>query len=431
MIRIDEGGVRMKNRVYMCIDLKSFYASVECVERGLNPMTQNLVVADPERTQKTICLAVSPAMKKLGVPGRCRVFQIPKNLSYIMAPPRMQLYIEYSSRIYGIYLRYLSKEDIHVYSIDEVFIDVTDYLPLYQKTAKELALVMMKEVEKETGITAACGIGNNLYLAKIALDLQAKHKEDHIAILDESSYKKTLWDHRPLTDFWRVGKGTAQRLAHAGIFTMQDITKAKEEMLYTMFGVDAELLIDHAWGKESTTMEDIKKYRPKTTSVSSGQVLAHDYPYEQGKMIVREMTDLLCLEMVEKHLVTNSVTLHVGYSEWFDQKPAHGTVTMTVTTSSSKQIMKYVTDLYQQIVDHHAWIRRVTLIFNHVLDEQYEQSDLFTNLEELEKEHKIQKAVLEIKNKFGKNALLRAMDLQKGATTIERNNQIGGHKSGN
>ena len=421
----------MGNRIYMCIDLKSFYASVECVERGLDPMTQNLIVADPDRTEKTICLAVSPAMKKLGVPGRCRVFQIPKNISYIMAPPRMQLYIDYSAKIYGIYLRYISKEDIHVYSIDEVFMDVTDYLSLYQMTAKELAVVMMKEVEKETGITASCGIGNNLYLAKIALDIQAKHKEDHIAILEEVSYQRTLWNHTPLTDFWRVGKGTAQRLAHAGIFTMEDITKAKEEMLYTMFGVDAELLIDHAWGKESTTMEDIKKYRPKTTSISSGQVLEHDYFYEQGKMIVREMADRLCLEMVEKHLVTDSITLHVGYSDCFHKKSVHGTTRMTVTTSSSKQIMKYVTNLYCQIVDSYAWIRRITLIFNHVLDEQYEQPDLFTDSGELEKEHKIQKAVIEIQNKFGKNALLRAMDLQKGATTIERNQQIGGHKSGN
>lgn len=420
----------MENRIYVCIDLKSFYASVECVERGLNPMTENLVVADPDRTEKTICLAVSPAMKKLGVPGRCRVFQIPKDIEYIMAPPRMQLYIDYSSKIYGIYLKYISKEDIHVYSIDEVFMDVTDYLSMYHMNAKKLSILMMKDVEEKTGITAACGIGPNLYLAKIALDILAKHSEDHIAVLDENSYREILWRHRPLTDFWRVGKGTEQKLAHAGIFTMEDITKVKEELLYQMFGIDAELLIDHAWGKETATMADIKQYRPKESSVSAGQVLEHDYFYDQGKIIVKEMADNLCLEMVEKHLVTDSVTLHVGYSECFQRKAAHGTAKMTIITSSSKKIMDCVLDLYKKIVDPYAWIRRITLTFNHVMDEQYEQCDLFTDPLELEKERKIQKAVLEIKTRFGKNALLRGMDLQKEATTMERNCQIGGHKSG-
>lgn len=256
-----------KDRTYVCIDLKSFYASVECRERGLDPMTTNLVVADPERSDKTICLAVSPAMKKLGVPGRCRVFEIPKGIEYIMAPPRMQLYIDYSAEIYAIYLKYISKEDIHVYSIDEVFMDVTDYLAMYQMSAKELSVRIMEDILEHTGITATAGIGTNLYLAKVALDITAKHVEDHIGILDEESYCKTLWNHKPLTDFWRMGKGIANRLEQSGIRTIGEIAHADEDMLYRMFGVDAELLIDHAWGRESTTMQDIKSYRPKTNSL--------------------------------------------------------------------------------------------------------------------------------------------------------------------
>lgn len=273
-----------KDRTYVCIDLKSFYASVECRERGLDPMTTNLVVADPERSDKTICLAVSPAMKKLGVPGRCRVFEIPKGIEYIMAPPRMQLYIDYSAEIYAIYLKYISKEDIHVYSIDEVFMDVTDYLAMYQMSAKELSVRIMEDILEHTGITATAGIGTNLYLAKVALDITAKHVEDHIGILDEESYCKTLWNHKPLTDFWRIGKGIANRLEQSGIRRMGEIAHADEDMLYRMFGVDAELLIDHAWGRESTTMQDIKSYRPKTNSLSSGQVLECDYTFEKGKL---------------------------------------------------------------------------------------------------------------------------------------------------
>lgn len=262
-----------QERTYICIDLKSFYASVECRERGLDPLTANLVVADPERTEKTICLAVSPAMRAKGVPGRCRVFQIPPDIEYIMAPPRMQLYIDYSADIYAIYLQYISKEDIHVYSIDEAFMDVTDYLPMYRMSAKELSVKIMGDVYAATGITATCGIGTNLYLAKIALDITAKHVEDHIGVLDEASYQKTLWSHKPLTDFWRIGTGIAKRLESAGIYTMEGIAKADEAMLYRMFGIDAELLIDHAWGRETTTIADIKAYRPKENSISSSQVL--------------------------------------------------------------------------------------------------------------------------------------------------------------
>lgn len=419
-----------ENRIYICIDLKSFYASVECRERGLDPMTTNLVVADPERSEKTICLAVSPAMKALGIPGRLRVFEIPKGIDYIMAQPRMQLYIDYSAEIYSIYLKYIAKEDIHVYSIDEVFMDVTDYLMMYQMSAKELGITIMDDIYKTTGITATCGIGTNLYLAKIALDITAKHVEDHIGFLDEEIYKKTLWQHRPLTDFWRVGNGIAKRLESSGIYTMEEIAKADEEILYRLFGIDAELLIDHAWGRETTTMADIKNYKAKSNSISSGQVLSRDYTFEEGKLAIKEMADLLALELVEKGLVTDSITLHVGYSNRYEVKPAHGTTTMTVTTSSAKQITSHTVKLYEKIVDRFRSVRRMTLTLNHVVDERYRQYDLFTNPAELEKEHQLQKAMLDIKEKFGKNAILKGMNLENGATTIERNQQIGGHRSG-
>lgn len=420
----------MQNRTYVCIDLKSFYASVECRERGLDPMTTNLVVADPERSEKTICLAVSPSMKALGIPGRCRVFQIPKNIEYMMAPPRMQLYIEYSAEIYAVYLKYISKEDIHVYSIDEVFMDVTDYLPMYQMSAKELSMKIMQDVFDTTGITATAGIGTNLYLAKIALDITAKHVKDNIGILDEETYLKTLWNHKPLTDFWRIGAGIANRLERMGIYTMEQVAAADKTMLYNLFGIDAELLIDHAWGRETTTMADIKAYKPKTNSISSGQVLGCDYSYEEGKLVVKEMADLLSLELVDKGLVTDSITLHVGYTNRVEKKSAHGTTTMTVTTSSAKKIIEYTLKLYEQIVDHYTPVHKINLTFNNVVDEMYQQYDLFTDPAELEREHKMQKAMLDIKEKFGKNAILKGMNLQEGATTRERNRQIGGHKSG-
>lgn len=420
----------MENRIYICVDLKSFYASVECRERGLDPMTTNLVVADPERTEKTICLAVSPALKALGVPGRCRVFEIPQNIEFIMAPPRMQLYIDYAAEIYGIYLKYIAKEDIHVYSIDEVFMDVTNYLDMYQMTARELGITIMKDIYRSLGITASCGIGTNLYLAKIALDITAKHAEDHIGELDEGTYRKTLWTHRPLRDFWRVGPGIVKRLETSGIYTMEQIAHADEELLYRLFGIDAELLIDHAWGREITTMADIKAYKPKSNSIGSGQVLGCDCDYEGGKLIVKEMADLLCLELVDKGLVTDSITLHVGYNNRYEKKPAHGTITMTLTTSSARRIIEYAVQLYDRIIDRNTPIHRFSLTFNNVVDEAFQQYDLFTDPAELEKENKLQKAMLDIKNKFGKNAILKGMNLQKGATTMERNRQIGGHKSG-
>ena len=432
MNQLYENNILVPNleRMYLCLDLKSFYASVECVERGLDPMTTNLAVADPERSEKTICLAISPAMKELGVPNRCRVFQIPGNIEYIKAPPRMRLYMEYSANIYAIYLRYIAKEDIHVYSIDEAFLDVTDYLEMYQLTAKELAVKIMEDIRKETGVTATCGIGTNLYLAKIALDITAKHVKDNIGYLDEELYRKTLWRHRPLNDFWRVGKGTVRRLESIGLLTMEDIAKADEEILYKMFGIDAELLIDHAWGRETTTIHDIKTYTTKSTSISSGQVLPRDYDFNEGMLIIKEMADNLCLEMLDKGLVTESITLDVGYSNEIQKPHAKGTASMTICTNSIHAIMPYVVELYSRILDRNLPIRRMNLTFNNVRDEVYEQYDLFTDVEEIARDRKLQKAALEIKKKFGKNALVRGMDLQDAGTAMERNRQIGGHKSG-
>lgn len=420
----------MKERTYLCIDLKSFYASVECVERGLDPLTTNLAVADPERSEKTICLAISPSMKALGIKNRCRVFQIPKGVNYIKATPRMKLYIEYSTDIYAIYLKYIAKEDIHVYSIDEAFLDVTDYLTMYRISARELAVQIMEDIRKSTGITATAGIGTNLYLAKVALDITAKHVKDNVGYLDEELYQKTLWNHRPLTDFWRVGAGTVKRLSSVGIMTMEDIAHAKEDVLYRMFGIDAELLIDHAWGRESTTMEDIKSYKPKSSSISSGQVLSRDYNFEECRLIVKEMTDALCLELADKGLVTQSLSLMIGYSNELGLKPVSGTTSMTVSTSSYRVMIPYVMELYERIVDKKNSIRRLSVTCNSITDEAYEQYDLFTDFAEMERDRKLQKAALEIKKKYGRNALVRGMDLQEAGTTIERNRQIGGHKSG-
>lgn len=420
----------MENRSYLCIDLKSFYASVECVERCLDALTTNLVVADPERGDKTICLAVSPSLKALGVKNRCRVFEIPKQIPYIMAPPRMKLYIEYSANIYAIYLRYVAKEDIHVYSIDEAFLDVTDYLGMYGMTARQLAVTIMEDVKRETGITATAGIGTNLYLAKVALDITAKHAEDHIGFLTEELYRKTLWEHRPLTDFWRIGRGTAERLARIGVFTMEEVAAADERVLYKLFGVDAELLIDHAWGREPVTMADIKAYRPREHCISNGQVLPRDYLFEEGALIVREMADVLCLELTEKRLVTDSITLHVSYMRKSGRKSAHGTIALPAATDLSRRIIDHAEKLYRQIVDENTPIRRVSLTYNHVNRDRYCQYDFFTSPDQMEKERQMQRAVLDIKRRFGKNAVLKGMDFQEGATTIERNGQIGGHRSG-
>ncbi len=416
--------------MFLCIDLKSFYASVECVERGLDPMTTNLVVADAERSDKTICLAITPSMKKLGIKNRCRVFEIPSGVDYIMAAPRMQKYIDYAAEIYSIYLKYISKDDIHVYSIDEAFLDVSKYLSLYQMDAEQLGQCIMDDIYKSLGVRSTCGIGTNLYLAKVALDITAKRAKDFIGYLDEDCYQKTLWDYKPLTDFWRLGNGTANRLANYGITTMRGITEADEDFLYKIFGIDAELLIDHAWGREPVTIADIKNYKPKNNCLSSGQVLMHDYNFEDGKLVVKEMTDLLCLDMVEKKLITSSLTLHIGYSNALHREPAHGTVKLPTETNSDSIIIPAMAELYKKIVDSHTPIRRITITCNRVIPEEYRQYTFFEQPGELERNRRMQEAVIHIKNKFGKNAILKGMNLQKNATTRERNHQIGGHKSG-
>ncbi|MBQ8165272.1 MAG: DNA repair protein [Clostridia bacterium] len=417
-------------KVYMCIDLKSFYASVECVDRGLDPMITNLVVADPERTDKTICLAITPSMKSLGIKNRCRLFEIPKNIEYIIAPPRMKRYIDCSAEIYGIYLKYIAKEDIHVYSIDEVFMDVTAYLGYYSVTPEELGQKIMQDILSQTGIRAACGIGTNLYLAKIALDITAKHSPDFIGYLDEEIFCQTLSRHRPLTDFWRIGRGTAKHLERLGIYDMQGISSAHEDLLYRHFGVDAELLIDHSRGRETVTMHDIKTYVSKAHCITSGQVLMRDYDFEEGRLIVKEMTDLLCLDLVEQNLVTKSITLHVGYSNSLSKAPAHGSISVISETNSYKILIPAVTELYDRIVEREYPVRRINISMNDVSDEVFLQGSLFDDFEMLGKSRSIQKAVIGIKKRFGKNAVLKGMNFEKAATTAERNRQIGGHKSG-
>lgn len=455
-----------QDHTYIAIDLKSFYASVECIERGLNPLTTNLVVADPTRTEKTICLAVSPSLKTYGIPGRARLFEVQQKLKevkqrtgeeveYIIAPPQMARYIEVSAEIYATYLKYISPEDIHVYSIDECFMDVTNYLSLYQLSAKELAVKMIHDVLQKTGITATAGIGTNLYLCKIAMDIVAKHVEAdargvRIAELDELTYRRLLWDHKPITDFWRIGGGIAKRLESSGLYTMGDIARTSiynEDLLYKMLGIDAELLIDHAWGYEPCSMEDIKSYKPSTNSISSGQVLQHPYDFHMTRIIVQEMTDLLVLELVEKGLVTDSLTLTIGYDrisvdegkykgeltyDRYDRavpKSAHGTANLGTTSSSTKKIMTAILELYDRIVSKELMVRRVTLSANNLVEERYEQLDLFTDPVELARERKLQEAMLHIKKKFGKNAILKGTNLEEGATTMDRNKQIGGHKA--
>ncbi len=423
----------MYGRTYLCIDLKSFYASVECVERGLDPMTANLVVADPDRSKGTICLAISPAMKALGVRNRCRVYEIPRNIEYITAPPRMQKYIGYAARIYEVYRRYIHKDDIYVYSIDEVFIDITEYLPCYGKTPKEMAVMLMDEVLKHVGVRAACGIGTNMYLSKVALDITAKHSPDFIGILDEESYRRTLWRHQPLTDFWRVGRGTAGRLARYGIHTMEDITLASEELLYNVFGIDAELLIDHAWGREPVTIADIKSYKPRSASISRGQVLMRDYTAEEGRLILHEMLDLMCLDLVERRSVTDSVCIYIGYSHTCEAPPIRGSTSLCIETSSDKIIVPAVLKVYDRIIDDNLPVRRINISFNNLTESSnsgqlsfFEEADS----DRLERSLSIQQAVLSIKKRYGKNAILKGMNLLEGATTRERNNQIGGHKRG-
>ena len=400
--RIGGGNVSQDQTSIICIDLKSFYASVECVERGLNPFKTNLVVADPTRSKSTICLAITPAMKSLGIKNRCRIHEIPDCVKYITAMPRMQLYMDYSAKIYGIYLRYVSKEDIHVYSVDECFIDVTNYLQLYHLTAKEMAVKLMQEVMEETGITATAGVGTNLYLAKIAMDIVAKHVDDHIGILDEFSYREQLWDHKPLSDFWRIGSRTEKKLAGYGIHTMGDIAMASlrsEDWLYKMFGIDAELLIDHAWGYETCRMSDIKNYHSEEHSLSNGQVLMRNYSFDEALVIVREMTDNLVLDLFEKG------------------------------SNSSKKIMDAVEDLYLRIADRYTGIRRIEVCANRVAPESYVQYSLFDDPKQTDKERHLQEAVLNVKQRYGKNAIMRGSNLLECSTYRERNEQVGGHRA--
>ena len=425
----------MRERCYLAIDAKAFYASVECVERGLDPLTTNLVVADPERSQGTICLAVSPSLKALGIKNRCRLNEIPKDIPFIIAQPRMQKYIDYSAEIYGVYLRYIAPEDIFSYSIDEVFIDVTGYLNYYGKAPKEMAVMLMEAVKESTGIRVTCGIGTNLYLAKVALDILAKHAPDYIGVLDEESYCQTLWDHTPITDFWRIGHGTANRLGKYGIRTMRQVAASSEDFLYRRFGIDAELLIDHAWGREPVTIRDIKDYKPKTNSLSSGQVLMRDYSFEEGRLIVKEMMDLLCLEMVSRKVVTSSVTLYIGYSFYYDARPTTGTANIHIETNADSVLIPEVVRTYEKITRRDIPVRRVCLTCNHVVSEDGTncQLSLFERritFDALDRAHRRQQTVLDIKDRFGKNAIFRGMDLQEAATTRLRNEQIGGHKCG-
>lgn len=425
----------MKQRYYICIDLKSFYASVECVERGLDPMTTKLVVADPERSSNTICLAVSPAMKKLGVRNRCRLGDIPKDMDCIIASPRMQRYIDYAADIYSVYLSYISADDIHVYSIDEAFMDVTDYLELYHMTAPELGRRIMDDISDKIGVRSTCGVGTNLYLTKIALDITAKHSPNFIGVLDEESYRRTLWDHRPLTDFWRIGRRTEARLAKYAIYTMGQIAHTDEDFLYGLFGIDAELLIDHAWGREPVTIADIKSYRSRSNCLSSGQVLMSDYPFDKGRLIVKEMMDDLCIDMMAKNVVTRSVTLMIGYSgadfgaasERFYE---HGSASVTTETNAAAILVPLVAQLYDRIVDPKLTIRRVNITCNNIIHEEFHQMDLFQDTEEVQRSLKAQKAMLDVQERFGKGAMLRGMNLEEGAMTRTRNNMIGGHKRG-
>lgn len=428
---IDISKLNKDDHVYLCIDLKSFYASVECVERGLDPMTAELVVADPTRTDKTICLAVSPALKTQGVGGRARVFEIPEHLRkrMIMAPPRMQLYVDYAAEIYGVYLDYLSPEDMHVYSIDEVFMDITKYLDLYGFTPKEMAVFLMEEVRKRVGVRATAGIGTNLYLAKIALDVTAKHADDFIGILDQDSFKELLWDHKPLSDFWMIGARTANKLEKIGIETMRDIANTDEDLLYRMFGINAELMIDHAYGIEPTTIADIKGYKQKSHSLTVGQVLMRDYSNSEGELIIKEMTEQLCQKITAQRKVTKNVSIVVGYSNSLKLPVVRGSISFSMPTASVSLIMPSVANLYHKITNPEYPVRRMFVYFNNLEDaDSNKQLSLF-DVQDEETNDNLQKAVNKIRDKYGKNAMVRGMDLEEAATTMERNQQIGGHKA--
>lgn len=416
-------------KVYMCIDLKTFFASVECSERGLDPFKTNLVVADPSREKGALFLAITPNMKNMGIKNRCRIFEIPNNVEYITALPRMNLYMDYSARIYEIYLRYVSEKDIHVYSIDECFIDMTSYMRLYNKKPKEFAQMLMNAVFEETHITATAGIGTNLYLAKIALDIISKHVPDNIGMLTERTYQKYLWTHQPLTDFWHVGPGTANRLAKLGIYDMYGITMCPKETLYKIFGINAEYIIDHAWGREPTTIAQIKAYAPSTNSISNSQVLFEDYSYEDALLVVKEMVELNSIRLVKNHLVTDQISLYIGYSRDDGGGASGGQMRLTVRTNSLKILMQEFINLYHKKVLKNRLIRQIGISFCDVLDEYYESYDLFTDVDEIEEERNLQLTIINIKEKYGKNAIFKGMNKLDKATTIKRNTLVGGHNA--
>lgn len=419
---------KMKERIYYCIDMKSFFASVECALRGLNPMEAKLIVADVERSPNTICLAVSPKLKSLGVKNRCRFRDIPRNIDFIIAKPRMNEYIRFAADIYDIYLNYISPDDIHVYSIDECFIDATDYLALYDMNAKEFAKFLTDEIALKLHIPATVGIGTNLYLAKIALDITAKKVSDHVGFLNEELFVKTLWNHRPLTDFWGIAKGTASHLERYGIFDMEGIAKAPKNLLYREFGINAELLIDHAFGRETCLMEDIKNYKTKSRSVSTSQVLFADYPFEKALTVLLEMTLSVCHSLLEDHMIAGNVFISVGYSK--DIAPSVGkSIKLPNATNRYSVISKYVEKLYRENIAKDIPIRRLGVGMGNLCDETCEGYDIFTDPQAAAKEHDRETAVLKIQHKFGKNAILRGTDLLDGATQKERNKFVGGHNA--
>lgn len=421
----------MTDKVFICIDLKSFYASVECVERGLDPFKTNLVVADPARGRGGICLAITPAMKELGIHNRCRIFEIPKNVRYITALPRMKRYMEVSADIYGTYLNFVAPDDIHPYSIDEVFIDATNYLHIYRKTPKEMAVMLMNAVKERSGICATAGIGTNLFLAKVALDITAKHVPDHIGYLDERLFKEQLWHHRPITDIWNIGKGIAFRLEKHGIFDLCGIAHCDERLLYKEFGVNAEFLIDHAHGREPCEIRDIQAYKSKTNSLSNSQILFFDYTFEDALVCVKEMVDMLSLELIEKHMIASGISLSVGYSRDI-VSPTGGSEKLSEQTSSYDKLVKEFESIYRRTTRRSVPIRKLTVCLMNITDEDqsFLQQDLFSVRQEDEKERKMQEAVLAIRQKFGKNALLRAISYTDKGTARVRNKLIGGHNGG-
>lgn len=418
-----------KENTFFCIDMKTFYASVECAERGLNPFETNLVVADLTRGKNALCLAISPKMKAQGVKNRCRLSDIPNSIKYDVAPPRMQLYIDYAADIYGLYLKYFDPSDIHVYSIDESFIDVTSYLGAYKKSPKELAVFIMNEIAEKLHIPSTAGIGTNLYLAKIALDITAKHAKDHIGYLNEELYRETLWDHKPITDFWQIAGGTAKRLEQYGIYTMRGIANCPEDLLYRIFGINAELLIDHAWGRESCCISDIKNYKTKSKSVSFSQILPRDYAYEEAKTVMIEMAYNGCRELMKRKVITRKVWVGIGYTRDQHESTAASMKLFSASALPSK-LKPAVETAFEKAAIRDIPIRRLAICFGDVCDEGCEGYDLFTDWNNIEREKSREKAVLEITEKYGKNAVLRGVNYFEGATQRERNEMIGGHRAG-